>query len=465
MEKTKGSDARCPGSFRDPDGFLFYSERQLYRQVNQAYREDFELLISSGLYDALVKADLLIPHVEMQLSASHDSRACKVIRPERVSFISYPYEWSFSQLKAAALATLEIQKRGLNFGMSLKDASAFNIQFHKGRPILIDTLSFERYREGEPWVAYRQFCQHFLAPLALMAHTDVRLNQWFRIHIDGLPLDLASILLPFRTRFKIPLLTHIHLHARSQRHFSDKVVETSRFKLSRPALVNILDHLRSALEDLSWKPQGTAWADYYSFTNYSPESIEEKRQIITDFIGTVKPGTIWDLGANTGVFSRIASDCGVDTIAFDIDPAAVELNYLDCVANGKTRILPLVVDLTNPSPAIGWNLKERMSLVERGPADMLLALALIHHLAISNNVPLEHIAAFFNGLGETLAIEFVPKSDSQVRKLLATRKDVFPDYSREVFEKAFSRYFEVLRVVEITNSERALYLMQKRTDS
>jgi ribosomal protein L11 methylase PrmA len=430
--------------------------------VNHSYRENYELLIRSGLYDAAVAAGLLIPHVETSLSTSPDGLAYKVIQPERVAFISYPYEWSFSQLKHAALATLDIQKRSLNFGMSLKDASAYNIQFHKGRPVLIDTLSFEKYQEGAAWVAYRQFCQHFLAPLALMAHTDVRLSQWFRIHMDGVPLDLASRLLPLRTRLKIPLLTHIHLHARSQKHFSDKIVDMGRFKLSRAALLRVLDHLRSALEALSWKPRGTEWADYYKGVNYCPQSFDEKRRIVTDFIGVARPRTVWDLGANTGVFSRIAGDCSVDTIAFDIDPAAVERNYLDCVANGDIRILPLVLDLTNPSPAIGWNLEERMSLRDRGPADMLLALALVHHLAISNNVPLEQIAAFFHGIGKSLVVEFVPKSDSQVRKLLATRKDVFPDYRREIFEQAFSRYFEVLRVMEIPNSERTLYLMQKK---
>src|SRR6185503_16964008 len=198
-------------SFRDPSGFLFSRGGVLYRQVNRKYEQEYARLMESGLYEKLVKAGLLIPHLEVDEAPAESevtrAFAYKIIQPERAPFISYPYEWSFGQLKDAALATLSIQRRALKVGMSLKDASAYNIQFVRGKPTLIDTLSFEIYKEGQPWVAYRQSCQHFLAPLALMALKDVRLNQLLRVYIDGVPLDLASGLLPAKTRLNFGLLT------------------------------------------------------------------------------------------------------------------------------------------------------------------------------------------------------------------------------------------------------------------
>ena len=278
--------------------------------------------------------------------------------------------------------------------MSLKDCSAYNIQFRKGKPVFIDTLSFEMYHEGQPWVAYRQFCQHFLAPLALMSYRDVRLNQLLRVYIDGVPLELASSLLPLRTRFIFSFLTHIHLHARSQKHYADKTVDISGKRVSRLSFLGLINNLESAVKKLRWQPGGTEWAEYYKDTNYSSDAIEHKGQIVAEFLDKVNPKTVWDLGANVGMFSRIASNKGINTISFDIDPAAVEINYLECVKKGESHILPLVLDLTNPSPGIGWQNAERMSILERGPTDTVMALALVHHLAISNNVPFVKIAEF-----------------------------------------------------------------------
>ena len=190
---------RVAGSFRDPAGFVFTRDGVLYRQVNESFRSNFEALSTSGLYDALTERGLLIRHEEVDEAPADPSVAAVVIRPERVPFISYPYEWCPGQLRAGAIATLEAQKVALEHGMTLRDASAYNIQFVGGRPVLIDTLSFEPAVEGRPWVAYRQFCQHFLAPLALTSQVDVRLNQLSRVHIDGIPLDLAAALLPGST--------------------------------------------------------------------------------------------------------------------------------------------------------------------------------------------------------------------------------------------------------------------------
>ena len=451
-------------SFRDPSGFLFTDKGILYRQINRAYSNDYARLMDSGLYDKLVKANLLIPHVETDIRTerSRSAEAFKIIQPERVPFISYPYEWSFSQLKDAALATLSIQKRAMKLDMSLKDASAYNIQFVHGKAVLIDTLSFEIYKEGEPWVAYKQFCQHFLAPLALMAYRDVRLSQLLRVYIDGVPLDLASELLPTKTKFNFGLLTHIHIHAGAQKKYSDKVVAPRKGGMSRQSLTGLIESLESTIKKLTWKPAGTEWGNYYEDTNYTDLAFEHKKQLVHEWSVEKKPVLVWDLGGNTGIFSREAASSGAFTVSFDIDPAAVEQNYRTVKSKKEQNVLPLVLDLTNPSPALGWDNAERDSFGARGPVDMALALAVIHHLAISNNVPLPQLVNFFAARCKWLVIEYVPKSDSQVQKLLTSREDIFPNYTREGFEAAFSACFTIHKSESVRDSERTLYLMEAR---
>ena len=461
---TKTQTTDLGSSFRDPSGFLFICEGILYRQVNQAYREEYSRLMESGLYEKLVKSGLLIAHTESTIQPADATLYYKVICPERVPFISYPYEWSFGQLKDAALATLSIQKRALKLGMSLKDASAYNIQFPKGKAMLIDTLSFEQYQEGEPWVAYRQFCQHFLAPLALMAYRDVRLNQLLRIYIDGVPLDLASKLLPWRTRWNLGLATHIHLHASLQKRHahSDLNVVRSAQKMSKEVFLNLVENLRTTIRKMKWKPAGTEWADYYKSNNYKDNAFEHKEILVGDWLKKINPRTIWDLGANTGFFSRVAGQTGAYVVSADIDPAAAELNYQKVKQDDEQNLLPLVLDLTNPSPPIGWMNRERDSFLQRGPVDAVLALALVHHLAISNNVPFSRVADFFTSCGEWLIVEFVPKSDSQVERLLRNRKDIFDEYTREGFEKALGEKYAILSSSAIRDSERWLYLMRRK---
>jgi len=455
---------KVSGSFRDPSGFMFKHDGKLYRQVNQKYREEYDLLMNSGLYDQLNKSRTLVAHKEVELDlAPRPEIAYKVIQPEIVDFISYPYEWCFNQLKDAAILTLAIARRALEFGMILKDASAYNIQFHQGRPIFIDTLSFEKYEEGAPWVAYRQFCQHFLAPLALMAKTDIRLAQMLRLHIDGIPLDLASKLLPGSTRVEFGLTTHIHIHAKSQQRYADKEVsqEAVKARVSKTAMVGLLDSLLSTVKSLNVKTIQTEWTDYYQDNNYTSDSFEAKRQLVRDFIEKAQPKRVWDLGGNTGEFSRAASDLQIPTVCFDIDPGAVQQNYDLVKANKEKFMLPLRMDLTNPSPDLGWHNAERESMQARGPVDLVMALALIHHLAISNNVPLVDVAKYFADLGEYLIIEFVPKSDSQVKRLLASRLDIFPDYTLEGFRQTFSQHYTLLDEKPVQGSERTLFLMKR----
>lgn len=451
-------------SFRDPSGFLFRGEDgRLFRQINTLYQAQYDQLQSSGLYAALVKKKRLIPHQEVALEPADPDSAYKIIEPEPIPFISYPYEWSFSQLKDAALTTLRIQQEAMAFNMSLKDASAFNIQFHHGRPILIDTLSFEPYQEGLPWIAYRQFCQHFLAPLALMAHRDVRLSQLFKNNIDGLPLDLTSDLLPWRTRLNFGLLSHIHLHASAQKRYAGQNVkeQSATRKMSRTAYLGLIDNLTATVKKLKWEAGGTAWAEYEQDNNYTDSAMAQKETLVAQLLTAANPTVVWDLGANTGRFSRLASQKAIETISFDIDPAAVERNYLRLKQEKDRHLLPLLLDLTNPTPAIGWRNTERDSLIDRAGADTILALALVHHLAITNNLPLGQIAQFLASLTQNLIIEFVPKEDSQVIQLLAAREDIFPDYTRPGFEQAFAAHFRIEQTIPIPDTVRTLYLMRR----
>jgi len=456
-------EGRVPGSFRDPSGFLFRHRGRVYRHVAARYADDYTLLMESGLHAALVAAGDLVGHEEVADVAAPDAPpAFRTLLPEQIDMLSWPYEWCFGQLRDAALLTLRVHRRALEHGMALKDASAYNVQFRRGRPVLIDTLSFARWDPSEPWVAYQQFCKHFLAPLALMAKVDVRLAGLLRVHVDGIPLDLASALLPWGTRLSPRLATHLHLHARAQRTWGDaagagKTVPKPSF--SRNAMIGLVGSLEKAVRGLRWEPAGTEWADYYARTSYDAEGLRQKAERVGAMIDEVDPESAWDLGANDGRFSRLAVERGARTVAWDLDPAAVERCWRAC-REEQIDLLPLVLDLTNPSPGLGWAHAERASLADRGPVDLVMALALVHHLAIGNNVPLDRIAAWLVRLGRALIVEFVPKSDPQVRRMLATREDVFPDYTPQRFEAAFSRHAALVRVEAVPGTERTLYLFR-----
>lgn len=449
-----------PNSFRDPNGFIFKIEKDIYRRITPAGSESYTQLIDSGLYSKLVKKGLLVAHEEVPdpLSLKDGS---KVIKPSKIHFISHPYEWCFSQLKDAALLTLEIQRAAINHGMSLKDASAYNIQFNGCRPLFIDTLSFERFQPERPWGAYKQFCQFFIAPLALMVCRDVRLSSLLKNYIDGIPLDLASKLLNAGTWLRLGLLLHIHLHARAQKRYanSSKNINKNASNYSGQRHLALLDSLSSTVSSLDWIPGKTEWADYYSNTNYSDSAFIEKQKIVEEFLDMIRPKALWDVGGNVGVFSQTASDRGIETLCFDIDPSAIEFNYRLTKERKDAHLLPLVFDLVNPSPGIGWENLERETLLDRGPCDTVLALALIHHLAISNNLPLIRIASFFAKICTNLIIEFIPKEDSQVVRLLASREDIFPHYTKEAFECEFSKFFEIKDIRAVEGMNRVIYFM------
>jgi hypothetical protein len=449
---------RLGGSYRDPSGYVFRRDGELYRAVSTEYAPDYDMLLASGLYDALVTENLLVAHREA--SPALEPGAHRVLRPEPIPFLSYPYEWCFGQLKAAALCTLAIQRKALACGMVLKDASAYNVQFCGVRPVFIDTLSFERHSEGVPWVAYRQFCEHFLVPLLLVSRVDATLARLLRIHLEGIPLELGARLLGPKIFRSVGSVAHVLLHSRSVRQHGAAGARARRARVSTRSLLALTDNLEGCIRNCGWEPRGTVWADYETAHGYSAAGQTHKGSLVAEMLQRMAPGTVWDLGANTGEYSRIAAATGARVIALDLDVCAVERHFRRLVREADERVLPLVMDLADPSPACGWNLRERNSLNERGPADTALALALVHHLAIGRNVPLDLIADALAGFARRLIIEFVPKDDPQTRRLLAARRDVFPDYQQEAFERAFASRFRIVDRRSIADTGRVLYQME-----
>jgi hypothetical protein len=461
--------SRDGASFRDPSGFVFWRDGRPYRQIQPAFAAEWDAFAGGALERSLIEARRLLPYELADLALSATPGAHAVIAPEPVEFVSYPYEWTFGELRDAALLTLDVELEAIRAGWSLKDASAYNVVFRGPQPILIDSLSFEPLEDGAPWVAYRQFCEHFLAPLALMARRDVRLGDLLRANPDGVPLDLAARLLPWRTRFDFGLLSHVHLHARAQaRHAADgtsPAQDARRPTLSRSRLEGLIRNLRSTVAGLDWRPTGTEWADYAEHTSYSPVAVADKDRLVDAFVRHVHGARVWDLGANTGRFSRLAADAGKRVVAFDIDPAAAERHYRALRGADRSDVLPLVGDVANPSPAIGWAGRERRSLLERANADAILALALVHHLAIARNVPLGLVVDLFADLAPWAIVEFVPKDDPMVGRLLATRRDVFPDYGLDAFRAAATSRFDVVREERIADSPRVLFLLERRGET
>jgi ribosomal protein L11 methylase PrmA len=464
------STTRDPASWRDPSGFVYLRDGVVHRQIAPSYAPDWEAFSASPLAARLVTEGKLLPWSEAGPDAAFDADAAAVIRPETLDFISYPYEWTFGELRDAALLTLDVELAALEGGFSLKDASAYNVQFRGVRPVLIDHLSFERRVTETPWPAYRQFCEHFLAPLALMARRDVRCGLLLRGYPDGIPVDLAVDLLPGRTRLSFGLATHLHLHARAQRSQADDGPAASRARLSLVRLKALIGNLRSTVSGLHWEPEGTEWADYAELEHPSYDAAASagargKASLVAQMLGEGNGRTCWDLGANAGAYSRIAAGQGFRVLAFDVDPAAAERHYRSLVRDGRTDTTPLVMDLADPSPSLGWAERERAGLLERANADLILALALVHHLAIGRNVPLPMVFDLFARLAHEGVVEWVPREDPMVQRMLSGRVDIFDRYTEEGFREALAGRFDVVERSPIEGSRRVLYRLRRRSAS
>jgi hypothetical protein len=453
-----------PGSFRDPSGFIFRYNNEVLRAIAPSFFTHYNHLHDSGLYASLVSGNKLITHSDDANCLGPGFAGYKVIKPETIPFISYPYEWCFSGLKDAALLTLDIQLESLKHGMVLKDASAFNVQFLKGKPIFIDTLSFEKYREGMPWVAYRQFCQHFLAPLALIAYKGEAVSKLSLIYADGLPLELTSSLLPKRSYFTGGIASHIHIHSKIKPTQSRKSKNQLKAVLSKTQLLHIVEHLMDTVKGLNLKPGKSPWSSYVTENTYTEKTGSQKAALISDWLRDVNPGTTWDIGCNTGSYSLLASAHSKSVIAMDSDHRSIEQLYTSIRNSNHETILPLVIDWANPSHGTGWDNLERKTLMQRGKPDLILALALVHHLRITAGVPFDMMAKSFSEKGAWLIIEYIPRDDIQVMEMLMHRQDVFGDFSIDSFTSIFEKYFVIKQKTALSGSGRILFLMQKRAE-
>jgi hypothetical protein len=452
---------RNTSSFRDPSGYVFIEDNKVKRVINPIYFEQYKALTDSGFYKTLFDKKYLIPHQEVSKTDSEIN-----IEASKIPFITYPYEWSFLQYKHAALLTLKIQKLCLENNFTLKDASAFNITFHEGKPIFIDTLSFDFYQENNPWFAYKQFIMHFLGPLVLTKYFGQDHLKTLSQNLEGISLQKLSQLLPFKSYFSPTILTNIHLLSKYDKKYeSDK--KTVNNNLSKASQIKLLDGLYDFISNLSVN-ENTEWDHYYNQINYNDAAYQFKKEVVKDWFLSIKGKTLIDIGGNDGTFSRELKDAAKLVIVADVDPNAVEQNYKQVLKNKEKTILPIVADVLNPSANYGFNNEERFSFIDRVKdlnLDGCLALAVIHHITLSGNIPFSLSAQFFSKMAPNLLIEFPTRGDSWVQFLLDSKREFknhFDFYNEENFEKEYSVYFEIVSKQKIAFSERILYSLKRR---
>ncbi|GAA3639244.1 class I SAM-dependent methyltransferase [Flavivirga jejuensis] len=458
METNKQSH---DSSFRDPSGYVFLDKTLVKRCINPIYFKQYFALKNQGFFDKLFKTGLLIKHEELSANES-----CVVIQPEQIPFITYPYEWSFNQYKAAALLTLKLQKYCLENNFSLKDASAFNVTFYKGHAVFIDTLSFDFYEENTPWRGYKQFITHFFGPLILAHYHGTQMLKLMSNFIDGIPIKMVSSMLPFKTKINPFLYSNIHLLAKFEdKHNEDYKGETKTSSLSLKGQLNIIESLYNNIKKLTLKEE-SEWGSYYNKTNYSDDAFKFKSNLINSWVLKLKIKTLIDIGGNDGTFVRFIDSKIEQALVCDIDNNAVDFNYTKIKTNKETHILPFVLDVLSPSPSVGFNNKERFSFLKRikeFTPDVTLALAVIHHMSLSGNITFDMSAKFFASFSKYLIIEFPKRSDSWVERLLKTKgefKEHFSFYNLESFENTYIRYFDIIEKQSIDNSERIMFLFK-----
>jgi hypothetical protein len=384
------------------------------------------------------------------------------LRHERLPFVSYPYEWTFSMLKDAALLQLRVTRDALASEIALKDATPYNVQWQGARPVFIDVGSFARAREGEPWLGYRQFCMLFLYPLLLEAYKGIPFQPWLRGSLEGIHPAEARSLLRGRDSLRSGVLRHVALHAKLERNHADGAKDVRRELREAGFDKRLIEANLKGLEKLVTSldpPAGpTEWSEYGATCSYSDEDTRAKEDFVRAAVLRRPRSLVWDLGANDGRYSRIAAEGSAYTIALDADRGVIDRLYRALREEGSNTILPLVGDVADPSPGLGWRGRERLTLVERGRLDLVLALALVHHLVIGRTIPIRAVVDWFADLGSELVVEFPDRDDVMVQRLLARKREgSHPDYTRRDFEGVLKSRFDILESVELPSGTRALY--------
>lgn len=460
---------REPGSFRDPASAVFYVEGRIRRGLSASGLADWDVIAGSPAFTTAVADGRVIGTrlVDRRQDSSEGDWAA-ILAHDRIPFISYPYEWTFGMLKDAALLQLELLEEALDSDLILKDATPYNVQFRGAHPIFIDVGSYTRHREGEPWVGYRQFCMQFLYPLMLEAFRGVPFQPWLRGSLEGLTsVDMAR-LLSRRDRLRRGVLSHVVLHSRLEHSQAARASETRRELRSAGFNTELIRanvrKLRKLVHRLDRPEANSMWARYGETKTYTGAEVERKDAFVRSVADRVRPRLAWDLGCNDGRYSRIVAEGGAEqVVAVDSDPATVDMVYRDLRRKGDERVLPLTIDLTDPSPARGWRNRERMTLPERGMPELVLCLALVHHLSITESIPLSEVIDWLANLGAPLVIEFVTREDPMAQRLIAAKDGhIHPEYDRAGFERALTESFEVLQTEELPSRTRILYFARPR---
>ena len=454
-----------PGSFRDRDGRVFYLEGVVHRGLAESAWADWRALSETRFFERATAAGKIVGTTESDLGEeqlrSLGADWVGALRHERIPFVSYPYEWSFSMLRDAALLQLELVEGALLEGMTLKDSSSFNIQWTGSAPVFIDIASFQRRPEGEPWIGYLQFCQLFLYPLMLCAYKGIDFRPWLRGALDGItPEDLRRVM-SSRDLLRSGVLKHVYLQAklrqrtRDARHSVRRQLQDAGF--GRQLILNNVRQLRKLVTGLEWRPDESGWVSYAECNSYAEDERREKEEFVRRAAGHRRWPLAWDLGCNTGVFSRIVGEQADYMVAIDSDPQVIDRLYKELKQEDQRKILVLVNDLADPSPDRGWRGRERQALAARPSPDLILGLALLHHLVIGGNLPLAEVVEWFAGFRAEVILEFVSKEDPMVQRLVLNKIDQFDDYERTVFEDRLAQHFEIVDRKELSSGTRTLY--------
>ena len=458
-----------PGSFRDPTGQIYSLGKRILRGVDEATAAHMHRLLTDGYFSELVRdGDVVETHLSQEEEVDHGP-ACggrrwpAYLEHERVPFITYPYEWTGTMLRDAALLQLRLTERSLENGWTLKDASAFNVQWRAHRPVFIDVASFEPWTKGEPWLAYRQFCEMFLIPLMLRNYLGIDHTGLLRANLDGIRTIEASRWLRGTSRFRRGVLSHVVMPAIVERSIARRerdaapTKKRTAFKQTDAMVIGLVQSLRRLVTSFKPKIDHTNWSRYDQTHTYDDDEFAKKKDFVSRHVVDRRWPLAWDLGCNTGTFSRIIAPRTELTIAMDADHDTVEQLYLAQRDASDGNILPLVINLANPSPGQGWRGRERKSLEQRGTPDLVLCLALVHHIRISANIPLPMFLDWIKDLACDLIIEFVDRHDEMVVKLLTNKKEQYADYSRESFESELAKRFRMDDHLELKGGRRIIY--------
>ncbi len=450
----------APGSFRDPEGGVFFYDNKVYRTLNNDALSRMRDLFASQTFELLTKENKVIPTTLEKLNISKQN--LEVLHHHKVPVVTYPYEWTFDMLKDAALTQLHINKYLIQSGFILKDGSAFNCLYNKGIMYFIDILSINK-KDKSIWEGYSQFCQHFLFPLLISSYKKIPLKFLWKGTLTGTSLEVARSFFNFQDLFKPGIFKHLILQKTLAdslgENTSASLVQSQKSNLSNPTLLPLIKNLESVISGLKNSYKKSTWSNYEESNSYINEERKIKHGFISAHISKLKPNRVVDLGANAGEYSKIAAQHANEVIALDFDEACVNKIYLD-IKNSKDpslkNIIPMVGNLMELSPDQGWQLHERSNQLDRIKSDFFLALALIHHICITENVPLENFVLFLKRTAPKGIVEWVDIDDDMVQFMLRHRRNIFPDYRWENFRKILERYGTIQDIVETHNGKRKL---------